>query len=256
MRFATLLSAAVLHAVSCSGSELETFLSRHAGLPCPAESPAVRMLTPHAPNEIAAAGAVEIRTTIGEFLDRFRDIRNFKRAPEVSAIGLVNELPPDRQQRLAEMSARFVRSSAAREIAAGAAYLEDYAPDLVRVLEGKPAAATTEQFAYWSREKLVSAPVLTVTEASILYDKTRNRAFILTRQIFAESHYEASLGVTALFETSRGVCLVYLNRSRSAFFSGPFRSMRRSIAAAFIVPAMERKLAETRSRFEPLAAIR
>jgi hypothetical protein len=82
------------------------------------------------------------------------------------------------------------------------------------------------------------------------------RAFILTRQLFAEAHFEASLGITALFETPRGVCLVYLNRSRSAFFSGPLGGMRKSVARAFLLPVMERKLIETRSRFELVAAIR
>jgi hypothetical protein len=256
MRLATLLSAAVLHVVPGSAIELESFLNRQAGLPCPTDTPAVKMLSPDASNEVASAGAVEIRATIEEFLERFRDIKNFKRSPEVTAIGLFRELPIAQQQELLVKSAKFQRSAAAREIAANPSYLRDYAPPLYAVLDGAPAVKPVEQFVYWSREKLVSKPVFTVTEVSIFHDKSKKRAFVLTRQIFAEAHYEASLGVTALFETPHGTCLAYLNRSRSNFFSGPFRTIRRSIAATFIVAAMERKLAETRDRFEPVAMVR
>ena len=256
MRLATLLSAAVLHAVSCSSAELEGFLVHHKGLSCAAGAPSVRMLSSAAPNEIAVAGAVEIRATIADFLERFREITTFKRAPEVLEIGLVRDLPASQQRDLLARASRFRRSAASREIATEASYLHEYAPPLVRALEGSADPAAIEQFTYWSRERLISKPVLTVTEVSIFHDKPEKRAFVLTRQIFADAHYEASLGVTALFETPRGICLVYVNRSRSSFFSGPFRAIRRSLAGAFIVPTMERKLAETRDRFEPLAAIR
>jgi hypothetical protein len=257
MRIAILLSAAVLHAAPCTGAEPETFLLRQAGLHLnpPLARPSARMLPPAAANEVAAAGVVEIRATIGAFLERFRDIKTFKRTAEVESIGLFSELPEARQQELLVKAKRFQRSQSSKEIAANAAYLGEYAPRLLTVLSGAPAPEGVEQFVYWSREKLVSKPVLTVTEVSIFHDKSRNRAFILTRQIFAEHHFQASLGVTALFETPRGLCLVYLNRSRSAFFSGPFSAMRRSIASTFIVSAMERKLAETRDRFEPVAMV-
>jgi hypothetical protein len=214
------------------------------------------MLAPTAPNEVAAAGAVEIRATPAEFLERFRDIKTFKRAPEVAAIGLLNELSVSQRQGLLASAARFQRSRASIEIARAAQFVGDYAPGLLRVLEGDPAPPSVEQFVYWSREKLMSKPVLTVTEVSIFRDEPNRRAIVLTRQIFADAHFEGSLGVTALFETARGACLAYVNRSRSPFFSGPFGAMRRSIAGAFIVPTMERKLAETRDRFEPLAMIR
>lgn len=255
MRLATLLSAAALHAVTCSATEPESFFVS-ATASCPDGAPAVRMLAPQAANEVAVAGAIGIRATVAEFLDRFRDIKTFKRSAEVAAIGFVRELPFPEQQAIQAKSARFQRSLAAREIASSAEFLREYAPPLISVLNGSPKEPAVEQFTYWSREKLLSKPVLTVTEASIFHDRSNKRAFILTRQVFAEAHFEASLGITALFETPRGVCLVYLNRSRSAFFSGPLGGMRKSVARAFLLPVMERKLLETRSRFEPIAAVR
>ncbi len=262
MRPTTVLSAAVLHAALCWSAEPVTFLKLQPGLGSKQVESLTRgpatahMLPATSSSEVAVVGVVRIPASVSDFLARFRDIRAFKQSAEVVSIGLLEDLPVRQRQRLMADAHRFQIGSAVREIAETATYLQEYAPPLMEVLQGRPAPAGLEQFIYWSRERVFRTLVFTATEVSIYRDPSGSRAFILTRQIYADRYYQASLGVTALFETPRGTWVAYVNRSRSPFFAGPFSGLRRSFAGAVITSTVERKLQETKSRFEPFALAR
>jgi hypothetical protein len=261
--------------------------------------------------EVATLGVVRIQTTPAAYVERLRDIANFKRTNGVLQIGTFSSPPQhgdvasltvdegdlkllrgcrveDCSLRLSADGIERIRreidwraddaagraSGLVRQILVdyvthyregGAAAAMEYAdtpsplnvghefaslveedtatwkyvPRLRRHLLEYPAAAdkAMSDFIYWSKERVHSRPVISITHvviAAAVDDGPVNYA-IASKQIYAMHYFDASLGLTLLVRDLSvpypATYVVYLNRSRIDLFDGLFGAMARRIAA-------------------------
>jgi hypothetical protein len=113
-----------------------------------------------------------------------------------------------------------------------------------------PSAAVTADLIYWSKEKVASRGVISVTHLAIARPPGDSPADFAaaTRQLYGSHYYEASLGLTVLVadrtSASPATYVAYLNRSRIDMFEGVFggltRSIVRSRARSTVAETLER----------------
>jgi hypothetical protein len=112
-----------------------------------------------------------------------------------------------------------------------------YVPRLRRHLLEYPADAdeTMSDFIYWSKERVHSRPVISITHVAIAAgaDGEPVNYAIASKQIYAMHYYDASLGLTLLVRDPSSpvpaTYVVYLNRSRIDLFDGLFGGAVRRI---------------------------
>ena len=135
-------------------------------------------------------------------------------------------------------------------------YLEAVAPGLLRRITGTPSGVrgTTDDFLYWSKADLGLKPIITLTHVAICTQgRGPNEVVIASRQIFANHYVDASLGLTALVDSSDGSSmsyLIYVNRSRIDRFPGPFGALARALVKSRIRKGVEKSLAIEKTRLE------
>jgi hypothetical protein len=114
-----------------------------------------------------------------------------------------------------------------------------HVPRLRRHLLEYPAATdeAMSDFIYWSRERVHSRPVISITHVAIAaaVDDGPVTYAIASKQIYAMHYFDASLGLTLLVRDpsapSPATYVVYLNRSRIDLFDGMFGGVARRIVA-------------------------
>lgn len=99
-------------------------------------------------------------------------------------------------------------------------YLSDAAPDLHTYLEAFPKErpADAQDLVYWQKEKFWLLNVVSVVHSTVVDRKTPSGRLVLvvSKQIYADHYYEASLNLTAYLECPEGdAYLLSLNRTRA-----------------------------------------
>ena len=100
---------------------------------------------------------------------------------------------------------------------------------------GQPATGITDVI-YWSKEKVASRNVVSITHLSIARttDSPADYA-VASKQIYGAHYFDASLGLTILVRDeaspSAATYVVYLNRTRVDLFDGLFGGVTRSIVS-------------------------
>ncbi len=279
--------------------------------------------------EVATLGVIRIQTTPAAYVERLRDIVNFKRTDGVLQIGTFSDPPQQRDvaaltvehgdlDRLRECRVEDcgLRLSAdgieriRREIdwraadapvkasdlvrrllvdyvtryhevgaAAAMAYADTasplnvghefaslvdadtatwkYVPRLRRHLLAYPAVTDEgmSDFIYWSKERVHSRPVISITHVAIApaVDDGPVNIAIASKQIYAMHYFDASLGLTLLVRAPSGsspaTYVVYLNRTRIDLFDGLFGGVARRIAAGRARSLVAEQLARLQKSF-------
>lgn len=143
----------------------------------------------------------------------------------------------------------------------GSPYLLEYAPEFDEYLRDFPDKTLqgVERFQYWSRENYGHdlKPVVAITDA-IIYRRPAGAvpaALIASKQIYANHYYEASLGLTMLFERTEadpapGFYLIYMNRSRIDLLRKWYSGLARGRLSDSLRSSMNKSLAELRAKVE------
>lgn len=143
----------------------------------------------------------------------------------------------------------------------GSPYLLEYAPEFDEYLRDFPDQTLqgVERFQYWSRENYGHdlKPVVAITDA-IIYLRPAGAvpaALIASKQIYASHYYEASLGLTMLFERTQAdfspsFYLVYVNRSRIDLLRKWYSGLARGRLSDSVRSSMNKSLVELRSKVE------
>jgi len=135
----------------------------------------------------------------------------------------------------------------------------DFAPELRDHLAVYPTGRLSgiNEFLYWSIESFGLRLVASITHV-VIYAQP-GRAAIATKQIYASHYFDASLGLTAVWDdtsdsTHPAMYLVYLNRSRIDLLSGFFGGLRRAILRGRLEDEMRKNLADVVRKVEAACA--
>ena len=139
-------------------------------------------------------------------------------------------------------------------------YLLEYAPEFLEHLRDSPSTALegVERFLYWSKENYGHdlRPVIAITDV-IMYQRPDGNppVVIASKQIYASHYFEASLGLTMLFERSEtdavpGFYLVYVNRSRIDLLRKWYSIFGRGSLSDSVRASMRKNLSELRTKVE------
>lgn len=140
-------------------------------------------------------------------------------------------------------------------------YLLEYAPEFQTYLRVFPDATLqdVERFQYWSRENYGHdlKQVVAITDV-IMYLRAGGEnppVVIASKQIYASHYFEASLGLTMLFERSEtdpspSFYLVYVNRSRIDLLRKWYSALARGRLSESVRSSMRKNLSELRSTVE------
>ena len=134
-------------------------------------------------------------------------------------------------------------------------FLTQNLPRLAEHLQSYPLIVDrgAESFIYWSKERLASKAIISITHVSIVrsHDPGLPEVLVAGKEIFSTHYINASLGVTALMRGDRGGSnyLVYVNRSEvdmlHGFFGGLIRwfmQRRLKAEAANVLQGLRRRL--------------
>jgi hypothetical protein len=143
-----------------------------------------------------------------------------------------------------------------RSILQHISYLREHAPELQNYLEnysGKELA-DSENFIYWSKEKVAFKAIISVTHVTISRPKSDKliNVQIATKQIYASHYFDGSLGLPTLIadKDGTGMYLIYQNRSRADQLKGAFSGLKRVILERRVVKTMKESLERTKKRLE------
>jgi hypothetical protein len=108
-------------------------------------------------------------------------------------------------------------------------------------------AGAPSGFVYWSVENFGLKPVLSVTH--VLEYQQPGMAAIVSKQIYANHYFDASLGLTVAVQPQGGhLYLVYVNRSRVDLLGGLLGGVRRRLGRGRALDGMRNNLTEVASR--------
>jgi hypothetical protein len=126
-------------------------------------------------------------------------------------------------------------------------------PALADSLRGGQPSPDVESFLYWSRERLASRAIVSVTQVQIIRgrDATLPDVLVAGKEIFSTHYINASLGITTLMRGAPGGpnYLVYVNRSEVDVLHGMFAGIVRWVLqrrlkseAAGVLEGLRRRL--------------
>jgi hypothetical protein len=139
-------------------------------------------------------------------------------------------------------------------ILARSPYLRRAAPELHEHLRTFPSSplASGENILYWSKERFGAKPVVSATHVTILRDTTP--ILIASKQIYASHYFDASLGLSAVFDVSTAdqpaFYLAYINRTRTRSLDGVIRSLARGMVRRRARDGVERMLRGLKTTLE------
>jgi hypothetical protein len=133
-------------------------------------------------------------------------------------------------------------------------------PPLGNYLERFPAVplAGAESFLYWSKETVAFHAVVSVTHVAVYTPPARSPFLVIvgTRQVYASRYFDASLGMTVMFETTSSAHPVapfeflYVNRSRTDELTGFWGGLNGPIVRSRARAALHKYLALLKTRLE------
>src|SRR5688572_13071835 len=178
--------------------------------------------------QAAAAGGAQWRPAVQ---DAFRRVV-LGRARDYLASGLAGSLPYEDHQKAVLPQAEF------EEIAARIGVETLFDVRVVPYLRAYPAVRgegeAVESFLHWSKETLGGGkPIVSVTHVAIFRSQGEHAsdAVVAARQIFATHYLTGSLSLTAVTAGADGgpAHLIYIRRSRTDAFDGPFGKFVRHV---------------------------
>jgi hypothetical protein len=126
----------------------------------------------------------------------------------------------------------------------------------IREYAGHGAGDTTDLI-YWSKEKVASRNVVSVTHLAIARTAADSPAdyAVASTQIYGTHYFDASLGLTILVRDASSdtpaTYVVYLNRSRIDIFDGLFGGVARNIVSGKARGTVSDHLGQLQQRLEP-----
>jgi hypothetical protein len=152
------------------------------------------------------------------------------RAQEYLTSGFAGSLPYEDHKTAVLPQAEF------EEIAARIGFETLYDVRVIPHLRAYPAVSgdAVESFLYWSKETLGGGkPIVSVTHVAIFRSHRRDApdTVVAARQIFATHYLTGSLSLTAVTSGTDGApgYLIYIRRSRTDAFDGPFGKLVRHV---------------------------
>ena len=121
--------------------------------------------------------------------------------------------------------------------------------------DGRTAPGITDVI-YWSKEKVASRHVVSVTHLAIAHTAGESPAeyAVASKQIYGTHYFDASLGLTVLLRDAASpvpaIYVVYLNRSRVDLFGGLFGGVTRNIVSGRARGTVSDHLAQVQQRLE------
>jgi hypothetical protein len=117
------------------------------------------------------------------------------------------------------------------------------------------AAATVEDFFYWSKEVFGFKPVIGMNHVRVFTDGSTGNVTIVTTQIYASHYLEGSVAVSVLMpDRDQGseptFYWIYMNRSRVGRLAGLLGSISRPIVQRRARSGLMKSLSQTKQRFE------
>ena len=121
--------------------------------------------------------------------------------------------------------------------------------------DGSPAPGISDVI-YWSKEKVASRHVVSVTHLAIAHTAAESPAdyAVASKQIYGTHYFDASLGLTVLLRDTSGpdpaIYVAYLNRSRIDMFDGLFGGVTRNIVSGKARGTVSDHLLQVQQRLE------
>jgi hypothetical protein len=130
-------------------------------------------------------------------------------------------------------------------------YLNDTAPEFVRHLKAFPRSTVpVEHSLSWARINFGLKPVLVITDVSTYRsdDDGVPRVLVLSKQIYANHYFDASLSLTAAIadQTRSKSYLLYVNHSRAGGLAGSFSKFKHKIVEGRATEDLKNLLGQTR----------
>jgi hypothetical protein len=155
---------------------------------------------------------------------------------------------------LIEYADQRVGSPLAREqnsLLANLLYLNDAAPELVRHLKALPQSSVpVERSLSWAKVEFGLKPVVVITDTSTYRSEVggARRVLVLSKQIYANHYFDASLSLTAAIGNQTGTKsdLLYVNHSRASALASTFSKFKHKIVEGRATEDLRNLLGQTR----------
>jgi len=130
-------------------------------------------------------------------------------------------------------------------------YVNDTAPEFVRHLKAFPrSTGPVEHSLSWARINFGLKPVLVITDVSTYRSDVNGvqRMLVLSKQIYANHYFDASLSLTAAIadQTRTKSDLLYVNHSRADALAGSFSKFKHKMVEGRATEDLKRLLGQTR----------
>ena len=130
-------------------------------------------------------------------------------------------------------------------------YFKDTAPEFVRHLKGLPRSSVpVERSLTWAKINFGLKPVLVITDMSTYRSEVDGvpRVLVLSKQIYANHYFDASLSLTAAIADQTGTksYLLYVNQSRAGALAGSFSKIKHHVVESRATEDLKHLLGETR----------
>jgi len=130
-------------------------------------------------------------------------------------------------------------------------YVNETAPEFVRHLKAFPRATVpVEHSLSWAKINFGLKPVLVITDVSTYRSDVDGvaRVLVLSKQIYANHYFDASLSLTAAIadQTRTKSDLLYVNHSRSGALAGSFSKFKHKIVEGRATEGLKSLLEQTR----------
>src|SRR5262249_20770683 len=109
----------------------------------------------------------------------------------------------------------------------------------------------SEDFLYWSKEAVGSAPFISVTHVTIVCPTPRT-CVMTTKDVYSSRYIDASLALAILTDNAAGdaIYVVYANRSRANALRGALSALRKSVVERRARSTLEQSLLRLKARLE------
>jgi len=130
-------------------------------------------------------------------------------------------------------------------------YVNDTAPEFVRYMKAFPRSTVPVEHALsWAKINFGLKPVLVITDVSTYrsYVDGVPRVLVLSKQIYANHYFDASLSLIAAIadQTRTKSDLLYVNHSRAGALAGSFSKFKHKIVEGGAVEDLQKLLEQTR----------
>jgi hypothetical protein len=130
-------------------------------------------------------------------------------------------------------------------------YVNDTAPEFVRYLKAFPRSTVlVEHSLSWAKINFGLKPVLVITDVSTYRSDVDGvpRVLVLSKQIYANRYFDASLSLTAAIadQTRTTSDLLYVNHSRAGALAGSFTKIKHQVVEGRATEDLKALLGQTR----------